>query len=66
MLEMKTQCEHCVSALEPTAAAYICSYECTFCPACSTQVLQHVCPNCQGELVLRPRRHPQEPNYAVA
>lgn len=66
MLEMKTHCERCNQPLSASEQAYICSFECTFCPACSTQVLRHVCPNCQGELVLRPRRRPQEPNYAVA
>lgn len=66
MLAMKPQCERCSAPLEPNAQAYICSFECTFCPTCSTQVFRHVCPNCQGELVLRPRRRPQEPNYAVA
>ncbi|MEE8502008.1 MAG: DUF1272 domain-containing protein [Kiloniellales bacterium] len=34
----------------------MCSYECTFCGACS-ESMGHVCPNCGGELVCRPRRH---------
>lgn len=33
----------------------ICSYECTFCTACSTE-MGDVCPNCSGRLVLRPPR----------
>ncbi|MGW1226053.1 DUF1272 domain-containing protein [Streptomyces sp. NPDC002530] len=28
---------------------------CTFCVPCS-DVLRHTCPNCAGELVVRPRR----------
>ncbi|PZS28606.1 MAG: DUF1272 domain-containing protein [Pseudonocardiales bacterium] len=34
--------------------AYICVYECTFCDDCA-RAMRHVCPNCDGELVLRPR-----------
>ena len=34
---------------------YVCSYECTFCRAC-TEEMGRVCPNCGGELVGRPRR----------
>lgn len=54
-LEMRTACERCGAGLTPEAAAFICSYECTFCPAC-TESMRHVCPNCGGELVARPRR----------
>ena len=54
-LEMKTQCEKCGSTLPPDAEAYICSYECTLCPACAANV-HGVCPNCGGELSNRPRR----------
>jgi hypothetical protein len=54
-LEMRRECESCGRALEADGAAYICSYECTFCPQCA-EGHQHVCPNCAGELVLRPRR----------
>jgi hypothetical protein len=35
--------------------AYICSYECTYCASCAEQ-MNFVCPNCEGELVRRPRR----------
>lgn len=55
MLEMKAQCERCEKLLSVQEDAYICSYECTFCPACSAK-MQAVCPNCSGELVRRPRR----------
>jgi hypothetical protein len=54
-LEMRSACERCGVALDPDGAAAICSYECTFCAPCSDS-LAHVCPNCGGELVARPRR----------
>ncbi len=54
-LEMRTRCERCDTPLDPAATARICSYECTFCPAC-TEAMAGVCPNCGGELVVRPRR----------
>jgi uncharacterized protein len=54
-LEMRGTCEKCGAGLSPDGAAFICSYECTFCPACS-EAMRHVCPNCGGELVARPRR----------
>jgi hypothetical protein len=54
-LEMKGRCQRCGTELPPDAAAHICSYECTFCPACAA-ALAAVCPNCGGELVRRPRR----------
>jgi uncharacterized protein len=55
MLEMRTTCERCGAALEGDGVARICSYECTFCAPCA-EALGLVCPNCAGELVLRPRR----------
>jgi uncharacterized protein len=55
MLEMRDVCERCGGGLPPDAAATICSYECTFCPDCA-EAMEHVCPNCGGELVARPRR----------
>jgi hypothetical protein len=57
-LEMRDACERCAAALGTDAPALICSYECTFCPACG-DALAHVCPNCGGELVARPRREGQ-------
>jgi len=54
-LEMRTACERCRASLGPSAEARICSYECTFCPAC-TAAMDGICPNCGGELVPRPRR----------
>ena len=54
MLELRPNCECCDKDLPPDSPeAFICSFECTFCP------------NCGGELVRRPvrpeealRRHP--------
>jgi hypothetical protein len=52
---MRATCERCDVALAEGAAAQICSFECTFCPACS-EAMDATCPNCAGELVARPRR----------
>jgi uncharacterized protein len=52
---MRTSCERCGAPLAQDGDALICSYECTFCAACG-EALDHVCPNCDGELVARPRR----------
>lgn len=54
-LAMKPTCEGCGAALAADANAFICSYECTFCPRCAEDGARP-CPNCQGELVRRPRR----------
>lgn len=55
MLAMSSTCQRCERALSLDSAAQICSYECTFCADCAI-TLDHVCPNCGGELVTRPRR----------
>ncbi|HWQ01729.1 MAG TPA: DUF1272 domain-containing protein [Gaiellaceae bacterium] len=54
-LEMKTACERCGTALAPDGPATICTFECSFCVDCA-EGMGHVCPNCGGELVTRPRR----------
>lgn len=54
-LQMKATCEKCHASLAADSEAYICSYECTFCAACTQQMAAR-CPNCRGELVRRPRR----------
>jgi len=54
-LEMREICEKCGAALGLGDAAMVCSYECTFCPACAA-AMAGVCPNCKGELLARPRR----------
>ena len=56
---MRPECERCNAALEDNGVAFICSYECTFCAACASE-MENICPNCGGELVARPRRMPQE------
>jgi uncharacterized protein len=56
-LEMRKVCERCGAALVSDGEAYICTYECTFCPDC-TQAMSAICPNCGGELVRRPRPNP--------
>lgn len=57
MLEMKPHCERCTHPLTTDGHdAYICSYECTFCSECAEKELQGICPNCEGELVIRPSR----------
>ena len=55
MLRIKKQCEKCGTPTGLTDVAYICSFECTFCEAC-TRAMNAVCPNCQGHLVVRPIR----------
>ena len=59
-LEMRRECEGCQTPLEPDGPAFICSYECTFCASCAG-AHKHVCPNCGGELVKRPRRAATRP-----
>jgi hypothetical protein len=56
-LEMRPTCERCGTDLPADEEATICSYECTFCPDCA-ESMDHVSPNCAGELVPRPRRAP--------
>jgi hypothetical protein len=52
---MRPECERCALPLPPDGAAFICSYECTFCATCVAD-LDGICPNCGGELVKRPLR----------
>ncbi len=57
MLELRPNCECCDRDLPPDSTeAVICSFECTFCRGCAEQLLHGKCPNCGGELVMRPRR----------
>jgi len=57
MLQLRPNCECCDRDLPPdTVDAFICSFECTFCRSCAGEILGGRCPNCGGELVLRPRR----------
>lgn|GEM_PF-283440 len=52
----KNECERCGRALVGPEAAFVCSFDCTFCPDCSRS-LDWRCPNCSGELNRRPRRN---------
>lgn len=57
MLQMRPGCECCDRDLPADSAlARVCSFECTFCSECADRRLAGVCPNCNGELVPRPRR----------
>jgi hypothetical protein len=60
MLELRPNCELCDVDLPPDALnARICSYECTYCAACTDGVLQNVCPTCGGGFAPRPVRPKQ-------
>lgn len=57
MLQLRPGCECCDADLPPGSdAAFICTFECTFCRDCAEGKLGLQCPNCGGELVRRPRR----------
>ncbi|WP_037076734.1 DUF1272 domain-containing protein [Neorhizobium vignae] len=57
MLALRPNCECCDKDLAPDSReAMICTFECTFCADCATDVLEGTCPNCSGELVRRPVR----------
>jgi len=58
-LQMKSTCEKCEKVLPWDSDARICSYECTFCRDCAA-AMNAVCPNCDGELVARPKRKKSE------
>jgi len=47
-LEMKAACMKCDAPLEDMGAAHICSYECTFCSPCTTD-MSRISPNCGGD-----------------
>lgn len=57
MLEMRPNCECCDRDLaNGDPEARICTFECTFCAACAEATFGGICPNCGGDLVLRPTR----------
>ncbi|MCD2257837.1 DUF1272 domain-containing protein [Psychroserpens luteolus] len=57
MLEIRPTCEHCNKALPFNAEdAMICTFECTFCRDCVDNVLEQICPNCDGGFEKRPIR----------
>jgi hypothetical protein len=57
MLALRPNCECCDADLAADApGAMICTFECTFCEACTRDRFGGVCPNCGGGLVARPVR----------
>jgi uncharacterized protein len=54
MLALKPNCMCCDADIAPNAAAFICTFECTFCAACAGKLPN--CPGCGGEIVSRPKR----------
>jgi DNA-binding HxlR family transcriptional regulator len=54
-VEYRPACQSCGISLPPRAEAHVCSYGCTWCPACATR-FAHLCPNCGGALRRRPIR----------
>ncbi|WP_150278857.1 DUF1272 domain-containing protein [Halopseudomonas salina] len=60
MLELRPNCECCDKNLPPESTeAVICTFECTFCASCASEVLSYQCPNCGGNFVPRPIRPAQ-------
>lgn len=57
MLEIRPVCENCGKKLpNDSTEAMICTFECTFCADCVSEVLHNVCPNCGGGFEKRPIR----------
>ena len=57
MLELRPVCENCGKKLpNESTEAMICTYECTFCADCVSEILFNVCPNCGGGFEKRPSR----------
>ncbi len=56
-LSLRSNCECCDQDLpNGDPRARICSFECTFCADCAERRFAGRCPNCGGDLVLRPSR----------
>lgn len=67
MLELRPNCEGCDKDLVPhSTEAFICTYECTFCHDCVTNILMNVCPNCGGNFSPRPIRPTTEHRPGVS
>ena len=57
MLEIRPNCEQSGKSLpNDSEEAMICTFECTFCIDCVTNILHNVCPNCGGGFEKRPIR----------
>ena len=51
MLEIRPNCEHCNKDLpNDSTDSLICTFECTFCVDCVTDIFNQICPNCGGGL----------------
>ena len=60
-LALRPNCECCDCDLpNGDPGARICSFECTFCAGCAGDRFGGRCPNCGGDLVLRPTRPPSK------
>ncbi len=60
MLEIRPICENCGKKLSnDSTEAMICTFECTFCSDCVSNILFNVCPNCGGGFEKRPTRPSQ-------
>jgi len=61
LLEMRPGCECCDRDLSPSDdVAFICSFECTWCADCVDTFADRRCPNCGGDLTVRPTRSPDK------
>ena len=61
MLALRPNCECCDRDLpNGSPLARICSFECTFCAQCADERFGGRCPNCGGDLLLRPTRPPSD------
>ena len=61
MLQMRPNCECCDRDLSPgDANVLICSFECTWCEDCAATFPGGRCPNCGGDLTVRPTRAPEK------
>lgn len=57
VLEIRPNCECCGRDLAVDAPdVFICTFECTWCAACVENLADHACPNCGGNLSVRPIR----------
>ncbi len=57
MLELRPSCECCDRDLGvDDPEVYICTFECTWCADCVATFPGRACPNCGGNLVVRPIR----------
>ncbi len=57
MLALKPNCQSCDTDIPyDNAAAFICTFECTYCAPCTLDKLKSICPACGGNLTPRPVR----------